>query len=72
VAREGFTEGYFFLQIHGRGEGSVKSSHSWVLGSLVFFWMSQVNHLFNRLFHLKFFQTFYYSKGQGELFEGVF
>ncbi len=24
-----FTMGYFFLQIHGRGEGSVESSHSW-------------------------------------------
>jgi len=34
--------------------------------------MSQVNHLVNRLFHLKNFQTFYYSRGRGELFEGVF
>ncbi len=24
-----FTGGFFFLQIHGRGEGSVESSHSW-------------------------------------------
>jgi hypothetical protein len=28
--------------------------------------------LLNRLFHFKFFQTFYYSRGQGELFEGIF
>jgi hypothetical protein len=27
VAREGFTGGYFFLQIHGRVEGSVESNH---------------------------------------------
>jgi hypothetical protein len=27
-AREG--RGLFFVQIHGRGEGSVESSHSWV------------------------------------------
>jgi hypothetical protein len=36
------------------------------------FFGCHVYHLFNRVFHLKFFQTFYYSRGQGELFEGIF
>jgi hypothetical protein len=51
--------------------GSVESSHSWGHSWVhrCFFRMSEVNYLLNRLFHLKNFQTFYYSRGQGE---GIF